>query len=56
MLNCKQEIFVGPEICDLIHDTAFRVKMNPLELAALNAFVLVVPNFLENKRAKNYNS
>ena len=50
----KAGIFVGPEIRKLMQDAAFRTKLNPFELAAWDAFVVVVENFLGNKRAENY--
>jgi hypothetical protein len=50
----KAGIFIGPEIRELICDSTFRAKLNPLELAAWDAFVLVVQNFLGNQRAENY--
>jgi hypothetical protein len=50
----KAGIFVGPEIREIMRDDAFRSKLNKLELAAWDAFVLVVQNFLGNHRADNY--
>lgn len=50
----KAGVFIGPEINKLIHDETFRNKLNRLELAAWDAFALVVENFLGNKRAENY--
>ena len=41
----KAGIFVGPEIRELIGDTAFREKMNRHEAAAWDAFVLGVQKF-----------
>jgi hypothetical protein len=50
----KAGIFIGPEIREIMRDTAFRTKLNPLELAAWDACTLVVQNFLGNHRAENY--
>jgi hypothetical protein len=50
----KAGIFVGPEIREIMRDDAFTSKLNKLELAAWDAFVLVVKNFLGNHRADNY--
>ena len=49
----KAGIFVGPQIRELC-DPEFKNKLNPLEFAAWEAFVLVVQNFLGNHRAEQY--
>lgn len=46
----KSMNFVAPEICELMRDTSLRSRMESLELAALDAFVLVVQNFFGNHR------
>lgn len=50
----KAGIFIGPEIRELMRDAVFRGKLNPSELAAWDAFVLVVHKYLGNERAENY--
>ena len=50
----KAGIFVGPQIGELMCNPKFKNKLNPLEFAAWEAFVLVVQNFLGNHRAEQY--
>ena len=50
----KAGSFVGPQIQELICDPEFKKKLNQLEFAAWEAFVLVVQNFLGNHRAEQY--
>lgn len=50
----KAGIFDGPQIRQLIRDPEFENSMKEVELEAWKAFVLVVKNFLGNKKATNY--
>lgn len=50
----KAGIFDGPQIRQLIRDTQFETHMNEVELEAWKAFIVVVKNFLGNKKATNY--
>ena len=50
----KADIFVGRQIRGLMCDPEFKNKLNPLEFAAWETFVLVVQNFLGNHRAEQY--
>ena len=50
----KAGIFIGPQIREMMCDSEFKNKLNQLELAAWEAFKLVVQNFLGNHRAENY--
>ncbi|XP_073532722.1 uncharacterized protein [Phyllobates terribilis] len=50
----KAGIFDGPQIRKLIKDSNFPKEMNDMEAAAWCSFVLVVKNFLGNKKADNY--
>ena len=50
----KAGIFIGSQIRDLLPDTVFTSKLDPLQLAAWEAFKNVVNNFLGNHRAQNY--
>ena len=50
----KAGIFVGPQIWELMCDPEFKNKLNPLEFAAWEPFVLVVQNFLGNHRAEQF--
>ena len=50
----KNGVFEGPDIRTLIKDANFVSSMNETEKAAWESFVLVVQNFLGNKRADNY--
>lgn len=50
----KAGIFDGPQIRQLIRDPEFENSMKEVELEAWKAFVLVVKNFLGNKKARNY--
>ena len=50
----KAGIFVGTQIRELMCDPEFKNKLNPLEFAAWEAFVLVVQNCLGNHRAEHY--
>ena len=49
----KQGIFVGPEIRKLVKDEELNTKLNAKELAAWEAFKLVVQNFLGKHKAVN---
>ena len=53
MEKLKAGIFVGPHIRQL-RDPEFENSMNEMELEAWKAFVLVVKNFLDNNKARNY--
>jgi hypothetical protein len=44
----------GSQIRQLINDPHFIALMNEIELCAWSSFVLVVKNFLGNKKADNY--
>ena len=50
----KAGIFDGPQIRQLINDPHFITSMNEIESCALSSLVLVVKNFLGNKKADNY--
>ena len=50
----KAGIFIGPQIRELMCDPKFKNKLNPVEFAAWEAFVLVVQNFLGNHKAEQY--
>lgn len=50
----KEGVFVGPEIRELILDDEFKTQLQPVELAAWEAFISVVHNFLGNHRSENY--
>jgi hypothetical protein len=50
----KVGIFDGPQIRKLINDPHFIASMNEIESCAWSSFVLVVKNFLGNKKADNY--
>ena len=50
----KAGIFDGPQIHQLIRDPEFENSINDVELEAWKAFVLVVKNFLDNNKARNY--
>ena len=50
----KEGVFVGPEIRELMRDDEFKKQLTSVELAAWEAFVLVVENFLGNHRSDNY--
>ena len=54
MEKLKAGTFVGPHIRQLIKDPEFENSMNEMELEAWKAFVLVVKNFLDNNKARNY--
>jgi hypothetical protein len=44
----------GPQIRQLVNDPHFIASMNEIESCAWSSFVLVVKNFLGNKKADNY--
>jgi hypothetical protein len=50
----KAGIFDGPQIRQLTRDPHFIASMNEIESRAWSSFVLVVKNFLGNKKADNY--
>lgn len=50
----KEGIFVGPQIRELMSDSAFEGNLNETEAAAWKSFKEVVENFLGNHRADNY--
>ncbi|GFX83362.1 uncharacterized protein TNCV_908801 [Trichonephila clavipes] len=50
----KGGIFVGPQICSLMHDEKFEELLNPLEEAAWQSFRNVTHSFLGNLKAENY--
>ena len=50
----KAGIFDGPQIRQLINDTAFLQLMNEVELKAWTSFVAVIENFLGNHKSENY--
>ena len=50
----KAGIFDGPQIRQLINDTAFLQSMNEVELKAWTSFVAVIENFLGNHKSENY--
>jgi len=54
MEKLKAGIFYGPQIRQLINDPHFIASMNEIESCAWSSFVLVVKNFLGNKKADNY--
>ena len=54
MEKLKAGIFDGPQIRQLISDPDFEKSMNKVELEAWKEFVLVVKNFLGNKKTRNY--
>jgi hypothetical protein len=54
MEKLKAGIFDGPQIRQLINDPHFIASMNEIESCAWSSFVLVVKNFLGNKKADNY--
>ena len=45
-------VIIGPQIRELMRDTEFRTRLNPL--AVWDAFMLVVNNFLGNHKAVGY--
>src|ERR1043165_4053990 len=47
-------IFDGPKICKLINDSDFTKCINDVESSAWCSYVLVIKNFLGNKKADNY--
>jgi len=49
----KQGIFVGHEIRKLQRDEIFKTKLSLTELAAWEAFVMVIENFLGKHKASN---
>jgi hypothetical protein len=53
MEKLKAGIFNGPQIRQLINDPHFIASMNEIQLCAWSSFVLVVKNFLGNKKADN---
>ena len=54
MEKLKAGIFDGPQIWQLIRDPDFENSMNEEKREAWKAFILVVKNFLENNKARNY--
>jgi hypothetical protein len=54
MEKLKAGIFDAPQIRQLINDPHFITSMNEIESCAWSSFVLVVKNFLGNKKADNY--
>jgi len=46
----KADIFVGPQIRELLSDQNFKSKMNSVEKHSWDGFEDVVSNFLENSR------
>ena len=50
----KAGIFDGPQVRTLIKDPYFVHSMVDTESAAWQSFVLVTQNFLENRKAENY--
>jgi hypothetical protein len=54
MGKLKAGIFDGPQIRQLINDPHFITSMNEIESCAWSSCVLVVKNFLGNKKADNY--
>ena len=50
----KAGVFNGPQICYLIKDKEFIKTMNIKEKTAWLSFVVVVKNFLGNKKGENY--
>jgi hypothetical protein len=54
MEKLKAGIFDGPQIRQLINDPHFIASMNEIESCAWSSFVLVVKNFLGNKKTDNY--
>jgi hypothetical protein len=50
----KAGIFDGPQIRQLIKDSAFVNSMNEAERKAWTSFVAVVGNFLGKRKAENY--
>jgi len=54
MEKLKAGIFDGPQIRQLINDPHFIASMNEIESCAWSSFVLVVKNFLGDKKADNY--
>jgi hypothetical protein len=53
MEKLKAGIFDGPQIRQLINDPHFITSMNEIESCAWSSFVLVVKNFLGNKKANS---
>jgi hypothetical protein len=47
-------VFTGPQIRDVIRDSNFKLQLQPRQLAAFDAFVAVVVNFLGNHRSEDY--
>lgn len=47
-------VFTGPQIREVIRDPTFKTQLQPAQLAAWDAFVAVVSNFLGNHRSENY--
>jgi hypothetical protein len=54
MEKLKAGIVDGPQIRQLINDPHFTASVNEIESCARFSFVLVVKNFLGNKKADNY--
>jgi len=50
----KEDIFIGPQIRDLIKDKYIDKLLQGEEKAAWDSFKFVVKGFLENRRAQNY--
>ena len=54
MEKLKAGILDVPQIRQLIRDPEWKNSMNEVELQAWKAFILVVKNFLDNNKARNY--
>ena len=50
----KADVFVGPDIRDLMKDEKFDHRLNSLELGAWKSFKQVIRNFLDGKKSENY--
>ena len=52
----KAGVFNGSQISPLVHDQEFARKMNDKERTAWLSFVVVMTNFLGNKKTDNYDT
>jgi len=50
----KEDIFIGPQIRDLIKDEYFDKLLQGDEKAVCDSFKFVLKEFLGNRRAQNY--
>ena len=50
----KAGVFIGSQICEVVHGSNFRQALKDLELQAWNASVSVIENFLGNYRSDRY--